>query len=87
MGALGGSIGRRALAALEAGCDIAVHCNGRMEEMLEVADAVSPISNAAKAGWAVARERAARVATAAEQMDSAVLARRLDDLLERTPSA
>jgi beta-N-acetylhexosaminidase len=87
MGALRGSIGRRALAALEAGCDIALHCNGRMEEMLEVADAVSPISNAATAGWAVARERAARVATAAEQMDSAVLARRLDDLLERTPSA
>jgi beta-N-acetylhexosaminidase len=44
MGALGGGLGARTSAALEAGCDLALHCNGRMDEMIEVARAARPIS-------------------------------------------
>lgn len=36
MGALGGPIGTRARRALDAGCDIALHCNGEMSEMAAV---------------------------------------------------
>jgi beta-N-acetylhexosaminidase len=41
MKALRGGLGERAEAAIAAGCDIALHCNGKMEEMVEVA-AASP---------------------------------------------
>jgi beta-N-acetylhexosaminidase len=41
MQALRGTLGQRAEAAFFAGCDIALHCNGRMDEMREVA-AASP---------------------------------------------
>jgi beta-N-acetylhexosaminidase len=37
MGALSGSLAERTRAAIAAGCDIVLHCNGRMEEMLAVA--------------------------------------------------
>ena len=37
MGALSGTIGERVRAALAAGCDIALHCNGNMMEMQQVA--------------------------------------------------
>jgi beta-N-acetylhexosaminidase len=41
MKALRGGLRERARTALSAGCDIALHCNGQMEEMVEVA-AASP---------------------------------------------
>ena len=41
MGALTGPIGERAGAALAAGCDLALHCNGNRDEMEDVAAAVS----------------------------------------------
>ena len=37
MGALSGSLGERTQAALAAGCDVVLHCNGRLDEMREVA--------------------------------------------------
>ena len=37
MGALSGTIAERARAALAAGCDIVLHCNGRPDEMQAVA--------------------------------------------------
>jgi len=43
MGALSGSIGDRAAGALAAGCDLALHCNGRMEEMRQMAEVCGPI--------------------------------------------
>jgi len=44
MEALSGSIGSRARAALAAGCDLALHCNGKMDEMAEAVLAVGPMS-------------------------------------------
>ena len=47
MKALIGTFGEKAQAALSAGCDLVLHCNGDMEEMLAVADAVPEMSAAA----------------------------------------
>jgi len=44
MEALGGDHGTRAAACVAAGCDVALHCDGKMENMLLVADAVGDIS-------------------------------------------
>lgn len=44
MQALNGTIKDRALDAMEAGCDILLHCNGKMEEMLEVAEVAEYIN-------------------------------------------
>lgn len=44
MKALGGSFAERTMAALAAGCDLALHCNGDMAEMEVVAAAAPPLS-------------------------------------------
>jgi beta-N-acetylhexosaminidase len=44
MKALEGTLGNRAEAGFQAGCDIALHCNGRREEMREVAAASPELS-------------------------------------------
>lgn len=43
MKALGGSFKERAINSLKAGCDLVLHCNGKMEEMLEVVAGTSVI--------------------------------------------
>jgi beta-N-acetylhexosaminidase len=59
MGALSGSLEERSLAALAAGCDVILHCNGRMEEMRAVAGAVPGLAGAAaqRAAAALATRR------------------------------
>jgi beta-N-acetylhexosaminidase len=47
MEALAGSIRARSRASLEAGCDMVLHCNGRFDEMCEVAEAAPPLEGAA----------------------------------------
>ncbi|TAJ32066.1 MAG: beta-N-acetylhexosaminidase [Reyranella sp.] len=47
MQALGGALGDRADRAIAAGCDIALHCNGNMDEMVEIAGRTSSMSEAA----------------------------------------
>ncbi|MDS9948058.1 MAG: glycoside hydrolase family 3 N-terminal domain-containing protein, partial [Planktomarina sp.] len=46
MDALSGSVADRAISALAAGCDIVLHCNGRLSEMTLLADACSILSPA-----------------------------------------
>ena len=54
MQALPGAIEDRAAAAIEAGCDVALHCNGDMDEMVRVAAAVPPMSRHAARRWSIA---------------------------------
>src|SRR5262249_51771307 len=44
MEALQGDFGDRAVGVVAAGCDVALHCSGKMEEMVAVAAAVPPLS-------------------------------------------
>ena len=65
MSALSGAMGLRARAALAAGCDVVLHCSGKLEEMVAVADSISPLNEAAqdrfqRAGKTVPRPRAVR---------------------------
>lgn len=48
MGALSGSIGERTKAAVAAGCDVVLHCNGKMDEMRAVAAAVPELAGNAE---------------------------------------
>ncbi len=79
MGALTGSVGARAAAALAAGCDLALHCNGKREEMEDVAAAVPPL-----AGRALERfERMLAARRQPQAFDDAEGLRELDALLAR----
>jgi beta-N-acetylhexosaminidase len=77
MEALKGGLGQRAEASLGAGCDVALHCNGKAGEMEQVAAAVGPLSAAALRRIAAARARLGRP----EAVDQAALQRRLDGLM------
>jgi beta-N-acetylhexosaminidase len=48
MGALSGTLAERSRAALAAGCDVVLHCNGNLEEMETVAGAVPELAGAAR---------------------------------------
>lgn len=57
MKALSGGLGDRTRSALEAGCDVALHCNGRLAEMSEVLEACGPMTEAASTRLSRAFER------------------------------
>jgi beta-N-acetylhexosaminidase len=59
MGALSGSIGERTRAAIAAGCDLVLHCNGEMSEMRAVASAAPVLAGEAarRASIALAAKR------------------------------
>ena len=46
MEALAGDFGSRASGVVAAGCDVALHCSGKMAEMIAVADAAPPLAPA-----------------------------------------
>ena len=56
MEALSGSLGERARAALAAGCDLALHCNGEPGEMADVAENVTQLSPEGLRRWAISKE-------------------------------
>lgn len=62
MGALDGTLAERTSGSFSAGCDMALHCNGRLDEMVEVA-AAAPV---------LAGRAAARAARALDSARSAV---------------
>jgi beta-N-acetylhexosaminidase len=83
MNALAGSISDRTRALLAAGCDMVLHCNGKLEEMLEVARVTPELS-----GKALARAGRALLSRKAPQPFDRVKARaELDALVDRAGAA
>ncbi|GGE62824.1 beta-N-acetylhexosaminidase [Niveispirillum cyanobacteriorum] len=54
MQALSGTLGQRTAAVLAAGCDVALHCNGQMAEMLDVAANARALDAAGMRRWSAA---------------------------------
>ncbi len=81
MQALGGTLGGRAARALAAGCDIALHCNGRMDEMGEVAASAGPMTVAARSRFEAGRRHLARHRSPLGKSGLAEARRRLGSLL------
>ena len=77
MEALGGSLGERAGRAIEAGCDLALHCNGVMAEMVDVLGAAGPLEGVSLARF----EQALSARQQPEPFDSDAGRERLDTLL------
>ncbi len=79
MNALSGSIAERSRVSLAAGCDLVLHCNGRLDEMREVA-AAAPLLT----GDAAARAHAALAARRVpEPFDRLETRAELDELISR----
>jgi beta-N-acetylhexosaminidase len=83
MNALAGSISERTRALLVAGCDMVLHCNGKLEEMLEVARETPELS-----GKALERaERAMSSRKAPQPFDRVKARAELDALIDRAGAA
>ena len=78
MEALSGDHGQRAAACVAAGCDVALHCDGKLENMVRVADAVPALSPEGEARLARAM---ALTFTPEEGMDFAAAVEKRDALL------
>ncbi|MDA9422172.1 beta-N-acetylhexosaminidase [Bradyrhizobium sp. CCBAU 53380] len=83
MNALSGNIAERTRAIFAAGCDMALHCNGNIEEMRDVAGQTPELS-----GRALERAKAALAARKAPQpFDRAAARAELDALIARANTA
>lgn len=83
MNALAGSIAERTRAIIAAGCDMVLHCNGKLDEMREVAREAPELS-----GEALQRARRALASRKAPQTFDRLAARaELDALIDRTGTA
>ncbi|MFN4090641.1 MAG: beta-N-acetylhexosaminidase [Alphaproteobacteria bacterium] len=83
MRALRGTLGERTAAALEAGCDVALHCNGRPGEMAEVVAAAGRLDANGMRRWRAARA----LLRPPFRFDAAEGWARLGELLARAGSA
>jgi beta-N-acetylhexosaminidase len=83
MNALSGTIAERSRAAVAAGCDVVLHCNGNFEEMVAVATVAPELS-----GEAARRAEAALAArTAPEEFDVAAAHRVFNEMVGSAPAA
>jgi len=82
MGALSGTLSERSRAAVAAGCDVVLHCNGDLAEMLQVAGAVPALT-----GEAATRAEAALARRAAPEDFDVAEARRMFNALVGSPAA
>ena len=78
MEALAGDHGERAAACVKAGCDVALHCDGKMDNMILVAKAVPALSDEAEVRLARAM---ARTFTPDDGLDFAAAVEKRDALL------
>ena len=81
MQALGGTLGERASRALAAGCDVALHCNGKMAEMTDIAGRTGPMTEPAGRRFDAGRSFLARHRAPAGKAGLADAAKRLAALL------
>jgi beta-N-acetylhexosaminidase len=70
MEALQGDFGARAAGVVAAGCDVALHCSGKMDEMVAVAEAVPAMAAAAEARMVRAMATAAAPADGSDFAES-----------------
>jgi beta-N-acetylhexosaminidase len=79
MGALTGTIAERTRTAIAAGCDLVLHCNGRFDEMLAVAEEAPRLD-----GDAARRAQAALAARCAPaELDEAAARAEFAELMAR----
>lgn len=83
MGALAGTLAERGRASVAAGCDLLLHCNGRLDEMEAVAAEAPRLSGAA----AERAERALAARTAPQPLDRPAVEAELAALLGTTGGA
>jgi beta-N-acetylhexosaminidase len=83
MNALAGSIAERTRAIVDAGCDMVLHCNGKLDEMRQVASQTPELS-----GRALARANKALASRRQPQpFDRGAARAELDALIERAGMA
>ncbi|MCT4554320.1 MAG: beta-hexosaminidase [Pelagimonas sp.] len=78
MEALSGTVAQRGAAALQAGCDCVLHCNGDLSEMQAIFDATGAMSPAAQ----TRAERALAARKPAPDLDISALAAEFDALVQ-----
>jgi beta-N-acetylhexosaminidase len=83
MNALAGSIAERTRAIFAAGCDLVLHCNGKLDEMREVASETPELSGKAL----IRAERALASRKPPVPFDRAAARAELDALIDRLGAA